>query len=223
MQQIDHRVIKLLVGLIAVFLAFFMQAVSGVLLRSISESYYYQARDLFVGLLFAVAALFLCFSGKNTFERTLTVVASVLAAVVAIAPCACNRPNGTLSVLHYPSAVGLFVILGYFCWRFRRTAMSKIKNYPEAKIRARVYTVCFAGMIGCGLMAAVYAMAKEPLDAKFPNYVFWMEALGLTSFGFSWLAASHTLPLIANPKERFSLSKGRAPEDNDNPKQYAQN
>lgn len=222
MQQIDHRVIKLLVGLIAVFMAFFMQAVSGELLRSISESYHYGARDWFVGLLFAVAALFLSFSGENRLERILTVVASVLAAIVAIAPCACDRPHGALSALHFPSAAGLFAILGYFCWRFRRTAKSKIARYPEAKARVRVYTVCFAGMIGCGLMAAAYAVARESLDVKFPNYVFWMEALGLTSFGVSWLAASRTLPLITNARERFRLSKGRAPDDDD-PKQDARN
>lgn len=59
MQQIDHRVIKLVVGVIAVSLALFMQIASREPLRSISESYHYRARDLFVGLLFAVAAMFI--------------------------------------------------------------------------------------------------------------------------------------------------------------------
>ncbi len=65
MQQIDHRVIKLAIGVIALSLAFFMQIASGVSLRSISESYHYRARDWFVGLLFAVAALFLSFKGRT--------------------------------------------------------------------------------------------------------------------------------------------------------------
>jgi hypothetical protein len=215
MQQIDHRVIKLLVGLIAIFMAVFMQTISGELLHSISESYHYRARDWFVGLLFAVAALFLSFSGENGFERILTVLASALAAIVAIAPCACDRPHGALSVLHFPAAIGLFAILGYFCWRFRRTARSKIARYPEAGMRAWVYTVCLAGMVACLLMAAAYAVAKESFDVRFPNYVFWTEALGLASFGFSWLAASRTLPIITNPRERFRLRTGRAAEDDD--------
>jgi hypothetical protein len=215
MQQIDHRVIKLLVGLIAVFLVFFMQLISGELLHSISESYHFRARDWFVGLLFAVAALFLSFKGENWFERTLTAVASILAAVVAIAPCACNRLPGPLSVLHFPAAGGLFMILGYFCWRFRRPAASKIKEYPEAEIRVHVYSVCLIGMLGCGLMATTYVAAKVYFDEKFPNYIFWIEALGLTSFGFSWLAASRTIPIITNTRERFRISEGRAPEDDD--------
>lgn len=213
MQQIDHRVIKLLVGVIAVFLAFFMQSISGELLRSISESYHYRARDWFVGLLFAVSALFLSFSGENALERGLTVIASALAAVVAVAPCACDRPPGALSALHFPAAAGLFAILGYFCWRFRRTARSKIARYPEARNRVRVYSVCFAGMLGCGAMAVAYAVARDALDARFPNYVFWTEALGLVSFGLSWLAASRTLPILTNARERYRFSEGRALDD----------
>jgi Na+/proline symporter len=213
MQQIDHRVIKLLVGLIAIFLAFFMQLVSGEELRSISESYHYRARDWFVGLLFAVSALFLSFSGENTRERVLTILASILAAIVAIAPCACDREHGTLSKLHFPAAALLFAILGYFCWRFRRTAKSKVTKYPEAGNRVRVYTSCLAGMIICGLMAVTYALSHESMDERFPSYVFWLEALGLVSFGVSWLAASRTLPIVTSVGERFSIRKGCAPDD----------
>ena len=216
MQQIDHRVIKLLVGLVAIFLAFFMQIASGELLHSISESYHYRARDWFVGLLFVVAALFLSFSGESKTERILTIVASAFAATVAIAPCECDRCPGALSALHFPAAAGLFAILGYFCWRFRKTARSKVAKYPEAARRVHVYTVCLVGMLGCGLMAAGYLAAKDALDAMFPNYVFWLEALGLVSFGFSWLAASRILPIITNPRERYRVSERRALEDPDN-------
>ncbi|MBY0573208.1 MAG: hypothetical protein K2P84_05970 [Undibacterium sp.] len=213
MQQIDHRVIKLLVGLIAVFLAFFMQVVSGVLLRSISESYHYQARDWFVGLLFAVAALFLSFSGKNKIERVLTIAASLFAAMVAVAPCECDRAPTVFSALHFPAAAGLFAILGYFCWRFRKTAMSKLAKYSEAGIRVKIYTACLGGMLCCWLMAVGHVVAPELTDARFPNYMFWLETIGLISFGFSWLTASRTLPMITNSRERYRIFEGRAEED----------
>jgi hypothetical protein len=213
MQQIDHRVIKLLVGLIAVSMALFLQAISGELLHSISESYYYRGRDWFVGLLFAVSALFLSFKGVGGPERKLTLLASLLATIVATAPCECGRPHGAVSMLHYPAAAVLFAILGYFCWRFRETAKSKTAKYPEAANRVHVYSACLAGMLGCGAMALVYAFAQKAIDARFPDYVFWMEALGLMSFGFSWLAASRTVPFLTNPAERFRITEGRAPED----------
>lgn len=129
MQQIDHRIIKLIVGVIAISLASFMQVASGELLHSVSESYHYRARDWFVGLLFAVAALFFSFKGENTFERKLTFLASLCAMLVAVAPCACARPTTIIAVFHFPAAASLFAILGYFCWRFRNTAMGKIYKY----------------------------------------------------------------------------------------------
>jgi hypothetical protein len=213
MQQIDHRVIKLVVGVIAVSLALFMQIASGEPLRSISESYHYQARDLFVGLLFAVAAMFLSFRGENRFERKLTILVSLCTALVAVAPCECARPASPLSALHFPAAAGVFAIMGYFCWRFRRTALSKVEWYPEAGNRAHVYTACLLGMIGGGIMAIAYALARTPIDAAFPNYIFWLETTGLVSFGVSWLTASKTIPVITNPRERYHLRVARAEED----------
>jgi hypothetical protein len=213
MQQIDHRIIKLIVGVIAVSLALLMQIASGELLHSISESYHYRARDWFVGLLFAVAALFLSFKGENGRERKLTVLASLCAALVAVAPCECGRPAGFISAFHFPAAAGVFAIMGYFCWRFRRTAKSKTDKYPEAKRRAHVYTACLLGMIACGVMAIAYAIASKQIDAAFPNYIFWLEAIGLVSFGVSWLTASRTIPVITNPQERYHILDGRAQED----------
>lgn len=213
MQQIDHRIIKLIVGVIAVSLALFMQVASGELLHSISESYHYRARDWFVGLLFAVAALFLSFKGGNSRERKLTILASLCAALVAVAPCECGRTPNLMSVFHFPAAAGVFAIMGYFCWRFRKTAMTKVERYPEAKKRAHVYTACLLGMITCGVMAIAYAVASKRIDATFPNYIFWLEAIGLVSFGVSWLTASKTIPVITNPQERFHILEGRAQED----------
>ncbi len=213
MQQIDHRIIKLIVGVIAVSLALFMQLASGELLHSISESYHYRARDWFVGLLFAVAALFLSFKGENSRERKLTILASLCAALVAVAPCECGRTPTLISKFHFPAAAGVFAIMGYFCWRFRRTAKSKVARYPEANRRAHVYTACLLGMIACGFMAVAYAVASKWIDEVFPNYIFWLEAIGLVSFGVSWLTASKTIPIITNPKERFHILDSRAQED----------
>lgn len=214
-QQIDHRVIKFLVGIIAIFIAFFIQKISGKSLDSISESYHYISRDWFVGLLFAVAALIFSFTGENRLERILTILAGVFAATVALAPCECGRTPGPLSFLHFPAAGGLFAILGYFCWRFRRSAQSKIFKYQQAKTRVHLYSVCLVGMAVCWLMAIIYAVAKTPLelDEKFPSYIFWLEAIGLVSFGVSWLAASRIFPFLSNEKERFSIRNGGAPDD----------
>lgn len=213
MQNIDHRVIKLLVGVIALSLAAFMQLASGEVLQSISESYHYRARDWFVGLLFAVAALFVSFKGANSLERKLTLIASIGAIGVAVFPCGCGRPGG--SDLHFPAAATVFAVMGYFCWRFRKTASDKAKVYPEAKNRVRVYEACMVGM-GVSLamiLAYVYGSMLGVVEDVFPAFVFWIETVWLMSFGVSWLAASRTLPIITNKNERFSIMKNAALED----------
>jgi len=68
-------------------------------------------------------------------------------------------------------------------------------------------------MIACGIMAGAYGLAGPQIDAAFPNYVFWLEATGLVSFGVSWLTASKTIPVITNPRERYHLRAARAEED----------
>ena len=217
MQQIDHRVIKLLVGIIAISLALFMQLASGDPLASISESYHHRARDWFVGLLFAVGALFLSFKGEGSRERRLTILASLCAVLVATAPCACGGPQTVISTLHYLGAGGVFAILGYFCWRFRRTARDKTARYPQAKTRVHVYTLCLWIMVACGVAGVVYALAwwidPTETDRRARTAIFWIEAFWLGAFGLSWLAASRTVPGLANPNERFRLLDGSAPED----------
>jgi hypothetical protein len=210
-QQIDHRIIKLTIGCIALGLAFFVQLLSGTTLNSISESYHYPSRDYFVGGLFSVSVLFFSFRGNSALERILTIIACVFAVIVAIAPCACSRPPHVGSALHFPAAIGLFVILGYFCWAFRRRASKKL--YAEAKIRMKIYSLCLGGMVVVLLSAIYYKTNQEHLDIVFPAYLFWMEALGLVSFGLSWLVASRTLPLISNPHERYRITDGRALDD----------
>jgi hypothetical protein len=216
MQQIDHRVIKFSVGIIAISMAFFMQLASGEPLKSISESYHYRARDWFVGLLFAIAGLVFSFKGQGRFERRLTILAGLSLVIVAVAPCECQRSKNILSPLHFPAAAIVFSILAYFCWRFKKTANTKFETYPESRRRVQIYTMCLYGMIGCIGMAAFYVaarLAKQPIDEKFPDYIFWLETLGLVSFGVSWLAASRTLPVITNIKERYRFIDGSAPED----------
>jgi hypothetical protein len=220
MQQIDHRIIKLLIGVIALSIALLTQLVSGQSLGSISEAYYFRSRDWFVGLLFAVGFLFISFKGlkDRPYERLLTLAACLLAVTVATVPCNCKPPTtGSAVPIHFLAAVLLFVILGYFCWRFRKTAKEQVSKYPEAAIRVRVYSACLVGMIGCGVMTLIYAFAKERIDLWISTWVFWTEFIGLCSFGISWLAASRVFPYVTNSRERFHLWDGCAADDNNEP------
>src|ERR1041385_4589712 len=68
-EEIDHRTIKLIVGLIALTLAFLTGLFTGFTITSISASYYEGgwSQSIFIGFLFAIAAFLAAYNG---FSRT---------------------------------------------------------------------------------------------------------------------------------------------------------
>lgn len=66
-QEIDHRAMKLIVGLIALSLASITSLFSHTLLTSISAAYYQDgpARNFLVGFLFAISSFLLAYNGRS--------------------------------------------------------------------------------------------------------------------------------------------------------------
>ena len=64
----DYRALRLLMGMIAFALPFIVTLVSSTTLTSISASYYTEARDIFVGLLFVVSAFLMAYNGHTASE-----------------------------------------------------------------------------------------------------------------------------------------------------------
>lgn len=206
--EIDHRTIKLLVGLVALTLAFVTKLFATAIARpltSISESYWAggRAQIVFIGFLFVVAALLAAYNGRSRAEMVASKVAAVAAFGVAFFPCACNDVRG-VPRLHYGSAAVLFLLLIFFCYQFFRRATAK--GYPEAQSRAVIYAMC-----GILIAAAVTVLIANqalghPLDRAWPDVTFYGEATALMAFGVSWLTASRVLPVITRADERFSLT-----------------
>lgn len=61
----DYRTLRLLTGLIALCLPFLVSLRASPELSSISASYYTEARDLFVGMIFVVAAFMWAYQGHS--------------------------------------------------------------------------------------------------------------------------------------------------------------
>ena len=205
LQQIDHRVVKLAIGLIALFMAPCMWLIAGYKTPSISDSYYSPARDYFVGALFAVGGLFLAVKGATVGERRLSLLASICAAVVATCPCYSSLAPDKGSALHFPAAGILFAILAYFCWAFRQRALQRIGPHTRANVRVKIYGLCLAGMVSMLPLAGYLLLNQEAVLKQYPSFIYWIELIGLVSFGISWLTASRTLPIFAKPAERYRL------------------
>ena len=137
--EIDHRTLKLLVGLIALTLAPLTSSLASVPIDSISASYYEAgwSRSIFIGFLFAIASFLAAYNGESRLEMGMSKVAAVAALGVALFPCGCGRPDIGLQVLHFGSAAVMFGVLALFCRVFYRRAHDK--GWTEANRRAWIY------------------------------------------------------------------------------------
>lgn len=206
--EINHHTIRLVIGLIAIYLAAITKILAGPPpIDSISEAYHYGgwARDFFVGCLFAIGAFLLAYNGRSTFEMVIAKIAAVSSVGVALFPCVCDD-NYTPSypALHVISSVLMFSILAIFCYRFFKRAYDK--GHTHARVRAVIYALC-----GLMIVLAMIAIAADfaldhSLSEKITGFVFYGEATALMSFGVAWLVASRILPVITRMNERVSLS-----------------
>lgn len=112
----DYRALRLLIGIIAFAIPICVSLISSVPLPSISASYCSEARDIFVGMLFIVAAFLWAYNGHSKLQSTFSKIASPAAILVAVFPTACEEGiSGISSTVHYVSAPILIIILAYFC------------------------------------------------------------------------------------------------------------
>ena len=78
-QEIDHRTIKLVVGLIALSLPCLTSFFAGTVITSISASYYEGgwSQSIFIGFLFAISSFLLAYNGMSRPEMLLSKLAAV--------------------------------------------------------------------------------------------------------------------------------------------------
>ena len=209
--EIDHRTIKLIVGLIALSLASLTSFFAETPISSISASYYEDgwSRNIFVGFLFAIAAFLLAYNGQSTSEMVLSKVAACAALGVAMFPCDCGGHPEIIRNVHGISALVMFAILAFFCLGFYERARSK--GHSQARLRAYIYAVCGLTIVAAILVLTFDNFSDGLISAKIPRLTFYGERAGLIAFGISWLTASRILPVITSKEERFSPFSDQSP------------
>jgi len=211
-QEIDHRTIKLIVGVAAISLAGLTSYFASSAITSISASYHEGgwSQTIFVGFLFAVAAFLLAFNGVSQTDMILSKVASLAALGVAMFPCECGGHAEIIAHVHGVSAAVMFLILAYFCHGFFRRA--RAKGHPQAQARATVYAFCGIAMLVSIAVLALDHLSGGAFSARVPRLTYYGEATSLVSFGISWLTASRVLPVLTRQDERFSPLSERNPD-----------
>jgi hypothetical protein len=200
----DYRALRLLVGIIAFALPILVSILSSECLSSISASYYSDARNAFVGLLFIVGSFLWAYNGHSSTESTASKAASLAAIFVAIFPTCCDLCESDIkSAIHYTAATILFSILVYFCFGpFRK----KTKGLGGKKgRRSKIYLICGWIMVGCMLAIGIskLTMSREAINAS--RITYWGEAIALSAFGFAWIVAGKYLRPFVNKDEALQL------------------
>jgi hypothetical protein len=211
--EVDHHILKLIVGLIALLLANATAFFAATKLTSISASYHEFGwpHDIFVGSLFAIAAFLVAYNGASTPEMVLSKTAAVAAMGVAMFPCLCDGRVEFIPYVHAGSAAVMFLVLAGFCLIFYLRA--KAKKRRRADWRAYIYAGC-----GIAILLAIAVLAYDGLtggsiSSSVTRLTFYGERAGLIAFGISWLVASRVLPGITAADERvrvLPVAKGPA-------------
>ena len=203
-QVFDYRTLRLLMGLIAFSIPFVVTYVSSTTLTSISSSYYTEARDIFVGLLFIVSAFLLAYNGHTLTEALASKVASFAAVIAALIPTSCQLCEPDIkSTVHYIAAAVFFAILAYFCLGpFRKNT----KGQPGKKgLRAKIYFICGLVIIISMLTIGIskITMTDEARNALYITY--WGEAVALWAFGIAWMVAGKVFSPLVDDEEALKF------------------
>ncbi len=188
---------------------------------SISEFYFGQGRDLFVGILCAIGVFLWAYvgypparAGEWPTDRLVSRVAAVAAIGVALVPtmdksaaggpfqCAtviqCSIGPDLSRILHYGLAAVFFAMLAVFCLvLFQRGAPGPQDTDKIA--RNRIYAICGWVILGSMAAMAAYGMIYARQDAAGQvamdrsRAVFILESIGVFAFGVSWLVKGESL------------------------------
>ncbi len=200
----DYRALRLLMGIIAFALPFVVTIISTTTLTSISASYYTEARDIFVGLLFVVSAFLIAYNGHTSSEAWASKAASIAAVVAALNPTSCDSCTPELqSRIHYYAAVIFFGILAYFCLGpFRKN--TKGQKGKKGR-RAKIYFICGWIIIICMLTMglAKLTLSDQIRDSLYITY--WGELIALWAFGVAWMVAGKVFRPLVDDEEALRI------------------
>ena len=206
----DYRALRLLMGIIAFTLPFLVHYLAAQdpdfkrELKSISESYYTDARDVFVGQLFVVGAFLWAYNGFTLQQKYASKVAGVAAVFVALFPTSKpNDPTTIISYIHFISAGILFLILTYFCFvHFMGETWGGKKKENR---RAFFYLIC-GSVMALSLLVLLYSWKfMDPETVKEYRIVFWGEAAALVAFGVAWIVSGKYFKFLADDEERLRI------------------
>jgi len=170
-------------------------------LPSISCYYHSDMRDLFVGILCAVALFLFAYRGYDKKDLIAGNLGGLFALGVAFLPTTDCMVSPTalqkiLGKLHLFSATLFFLVLIYFSlYLFTLSDKPKSQWKKPKENRNMAYIICGIIMSASIFIIGLYFLVLKKLIPGLDgiNPVFWLETIALWAFGFSWLTKGEVL------------------------------
>ena len=209
-QVISYLTLRKTVGILAILFPVIIiggPLVSGQcheILGNLSTYYHTGMRNIFVGILCAIALFLFAYNGYDRRDAIAGNIACVMALLVAFFPTAVTEAsppcilypyeNKISSSIHFFAAGGFFLVLAYFSiFLFTK----KEPNPTKMKLkRNTLYRVCGYIILVCILVMALLFMLDNLHNGeilKGYNPTIWLETLALWAFGISWLVKGNVI------------------------------
>jgi hypothetical protein len=166
---------------------------------TISDYYYTEMRDIFVGILCAIGVFLLSYRGYDRGDHIAGPLACMFAIGTALFPTRPVDPSPMDKVksdIHLTFAALLFLTLAYFSLRLFTKTDPKLKRTPRKIKRNLIYKVCGYAILAAIAIIAVYKQLL-PDDAvmRLAEFkpVFWLESIAVVAFGISWLTKGEAI------------------------------
>ncbi len=166
---------------------------------SISAYYGTDMRDVFVGILFAIALFMFSYRGYEWRDEVAGKVACVCALGVALFPVTSSVT--WVPGVHLTLAALLFVTFSYFSLCLFTRTDSPGHLSPQKVWRNRVYIVCGIAMLAFIAFIGVYYLFGTGTWLARLEPVFWLESFALWAFGISWGVKGEAIPRLNDPRE----------------------
>lgn len=177
-----RRFVWLIGGLLPIFLVLMGWLAYDDVKDSISAYYYTSVRDIFVGSLFAVAALLFAYRGFSYGEDYWLDAAALLLVGVAVIPThspECGADCGGFS-WHYVVAGGFFICIAVVVFRYSYRTLPLLEDVKKRAKLARSYTRLTVGMaLVPGIVWLCHALRLE-------EGIFLAETVGVWIFCRYW-------------------------------------
>lgn len=169
------------------------------ILHSISAYYHTSSRNLFVGMISALAFCFFSYKGYGNMDSRLANFAACCALGVAFIPTTiypgeadCLIPDGSdlREYIHVTCAALLLLSLAFFSIKiFTHREINDEPLAPRKLFLYRFYGYTIIASLICCVVYLVFLSKNYPSLAQY-HPIFWLESICLASFGCSWLLKS---------------------------------